>query len=305
LTVVRSQLSAWVGAPPAGEIWIGDDAAVVEVPAGPLVLAVDAAVAGVHADLNLVSLADLGWKAMAAAISDIAAMGARPRHALATFCVPPGTDVELLSRGVAEAQAEWSCPVIGGDLTGAEQVVVSIAVTGCLEPPNQPATTRAGASPGDLLFLTGPVGASAAGLRVLRSGRLTRSDTALATAHRRPRARVAEGGAARAAGATAMIDVSDGLARDIHRIAVASGIGIDLDRLPVADGATQEEALGGGEDYELVIAVPPDRAEPMLAAFKDAGLRAPAAIGRCTQHVGQLDLFGQSIAPVGWRHDIG
>jgi thiamine-monophosphate kinase len=305
LAAITRQLSATLGLPPAGEIWIGDDAAVVEWSHGPLVLAVDAAVAGIHAELELVSLADLGWKAVAAAISDIAAMGAQPRHGLVTLCLPAGTDLDQLNGGVAEAAAEWACPIVGGDLTGGNQVVVSIAVTGSLEPPDQRATTRGGASPGDRLFLTGPVGASAAGLRVLRDGPPSSSVMALVDAHRRPRARVAEGRAARAAGATAMIDVSDGLARDLHRMAIASRVGIDLDALPVASGATPDEALGGGEDYELVIAVPPQQAEPMVQQFVAAGLRPPVAIGQCTQRIGQLDLDGQPIPPVGWQHDLG
>src|ERR1700691_3047674 len=100
LADIRRDFLARFGPAPAGEIWIGDDAAVVGRPEGRLVLAVDAAVEGVHADLALVTLADLGWKAIAAAISDIGAMGARPMHALVTLCAPPGTDLALLNQGV-------------------------------------------------------------------------------------------------------------------------------------------------------------------------------------------------------------
>ena len=138
-------------------------------PADGLVLATDAAVAGVHADLAVVGLDDLGWKALTAAVSDLGAMGAVPRWALVTLVVPPRTDLDRLASGVAEASAAWACPVVGGDLTTADQVVVSVSVVGVLDGP-RPAVTRAGAAGGDTLFVTGPLGASAAGLRLLRAG---------------------------------------------------------------------------------------------------------------------------------------
>jgi thiamine-monophosphate kinase len=305
LASISTAFHARLGPAPSGELWIGDDAAIVQPPSGRLVLAVDAVAAGVHADLELVSTADLGWKALAVAISDIGAMGARPLHSLVTLCVPPETDIDPLIEGLADAALEWNCPVVGGDLTGAEQIVISVAVTGELEG-NRPAVARSGASSGDLVFLSGPVGASAAGLRVLRSGHpLGDLDVGLAAAHRRPRARVAEGRTARSAGATAMIDVSDGLALDCHRLAVASGVGMELDDVPVATGATLDEALGGGEDYELVMAIGPGSAGRLLEAFTDAGLRSPILIGRCTATTGQVRLRGQPLPPLGWQHDVG
>jgi thiamine-monophosphate kinase len=313
LSAIREGFVARFGPGPAGEIWIGDDAAVVHRPEGSLVLAVDAAVEGVHADLTLVTLADMGWKAMAAAISDVGAMGARPMHALVTLCTPPDTDLALLNQGVADAAATWDCPVVGGDLSLAGQVVVNVAVTGVLEPDLGPPVPRSGASPDDLLFLTGPVGAAAAGLRVLRAGVTAGGDWsaavpengALVSAHRRPLARVAEGRAARAAGATAMIDVSDGLALDLHRLATASGVGIDLDEVPVAPGATTDEALGGGEDYELVIAIAGRDAARLTERFAASGLRPPLAIGRCTGRTEQRALSGRPLPIVGWQHNLG
>jgi thiamine-monophosphate kinase len=306
------------GAVPEGEIWIGDDAAVVAGTGGPLVLATDAAVAGVHADLELVSLGDLGWKAMAATISDIGAMGGRPLYALVTLCVPAGVDVDQLVAGVVDAGRAWDCAVVGGDLSGADQVMVSVAVTGTLDDGSLPPVTRGGASPGDHLFVTGELGASAAGLRLLRIRRTlgtdrptgpseygamdTESDAALVVAHRRPRARVSEGRAARAAGATAMIDVSDGLSLDLHRLAVASGVGVELVDVPVARGATEEEALGGGEDFELVIATgSPQR---LIGQFERVGLRPPLRIGRCTSDRAQRTLRGGPLVLAGWQHDL-
>ncbi len=305
------------GSAPDGEIWIGDDAAVVEHH-GPLVLATDAVVAGVHADLDLVGLDDLGWKAMAAAISDLAAMGATPVHSLVTLCVPTGVEVDRVVAGVLDAARAWACSVVGGDLTQAGQLMISVAVIGTLDDPSQQPVTRSGASPGDQLFVTGELGASAAGLRLLRARSVassrsareavgpieasTESETALVLAHRRPRARVDEGRAARAFGASAMIDVSDGLSLDLHRLAVASGVGVTLEKVPVADGATEGEALGGGEDYELVIATAaPER---LVEGFARAGLRPPLALGRCTGDQARRTLRGDAMPLAGWQHEL-
>lgn len=288
------------GPPPPGDVWVGDDAAVLAAPAGRLVLATDAAVAGVHTDLRICSLGDLGWKALTATLSDIGAVGARPSYAVVDFCVPPGTDLVQLATGVAEAAAEWGCPVVGGDVTTASQVVVVAAATGVLEGDGPP-VLRSGASPGDRLVVTGPLGASAAGLRLLRSGAQDRDG--VIAAHRRPRARLAEGVVARRAGATAMMDVSDGLGIDLHRLAEASGVGVELDAVPVADGATAAEALGGGEDFELVIATP-DPAH-LAEAFAAAGLRPPIEIGRCTADEGQRMLRGVPFGRAGFEHPVG
>ncbi len=291
------------GPPPPSEIWIGDDAAVLERPPGVLLLATDAAVAGVHADLALVGVDDLGWKALTATVSDIAAMGGRPTHALVSICGPPGTDLDRLVDGVAEASAEWDCPVVGGDLSGAPALVVVAAVSGTVGPGGPPAVTRAGARPGDNLFVTGPLGASAAGLRLLREGPGRSGPPAAVTAHRRPRARVAEGQVARRSGASAMIDVSDGLSIDAGRLALASGVGLALDEVPVAEGARLDEALGGGEDYELVLAT----AEPnrLVDGFAAAGLRPPIPIGRCTPEPTERRLAGRPLDPVGFEHRFG
>lgn len=293
------------GATPRHELWIGDDAAVVARPVGPLVLATDAVVAGVHADLGLVGLDDLGWKALAVTLSDLAAMGAEPGHALLIVCAPSGTDLDLLCRGVAEAARHWNCPVVGGDLSSAEEIVVSTAVAGVLPGP-QPAVTRGGARAGDELFVTGPLGRSAAGLRVLRGdGPANPADRALVAAHRRPLALIAEGRAARAAGAHAMMDLSDGLGIDLHRLVGASAAGAELrsEAIPVAEGATLIEALGGGEDYELLMAT--DDPASLKRAFAEAGLREPRCIGHCTDRPGDVRLDGRPLERLGWEHAFG
>lgn len=291
---------------PVGQTWIGDDVAVVPGPVGRLLLATDAVVAGVHADLSLVGLDDLGWKAMVANLSDMAAVGGRPTHAVVTVAGPLGeTDVELLYDGIVEASERYSCPVVGGDLTSAPTLVVAVAMVGDSGPGPEPPVLRSGATAGDVLFVTGPLGSSAAGLRLLRKGRGAESPD-LVLAHRRPRARLAEGAAARAAGATAMIDVSDGLAAEVHHLAEASGVGVVVERVPVAIGVSRVSdeperlALGGGEDYELVFTAPdPERVETV---FVELGLGVPLRIGRCTDDAGERRLGEGDLPVLGWEH---
>jgi thiamine-monophosphate kinase len=291
---IRSRLPG----PPDGETWIGDDAAVVAPPPESLLLATDLVVAGVHVDLDLVGVDDMGWKAMAVNVSDLAAMAGRPQQALVAVAGPAATDLDALFDGLAEAASRYRCPIVGGDLCNADILVVSVAVTGTSG--GRPAVRRDGARPGDALFVTGPLGASAAGLGLLRSGRAPDAPE-LVAAHRRPEARVEEGQAARAGGATAMIDLSDGLALDLDRVAVASRVGLAITDVPVADGASAEQALGGGEDYELAFSAPdPD---VVGAAFRAARLRPPVRIGSCTADPDERLLDGRRLQPVGWQHD--
>jgi len=281
-------------APP--EVGIGDDAAVVRGPDGGwLLLAADTVVAGVHADLTLSDLDDLGWKAVAANVSDIAAMGGCPTHLLVTVAGPPDTDLDLLYRGIVDAARTWQCPVVGGDLTTSPVLVITVAVTGTLD---GPAILRSGAEAGDGIWVTGPLGLSAAGLRLLKQ--VGKGATAApAAAHRRPRPSVAAGLSAREAGATSMTDVSDGLIADLGHLATASGVGFTLGEVPVGDGATLDEALSGGEDYVLVFTAPAGAA--VEAAF--AGLPAPVRIGTCVADPSVRTLQGAPLATVGgWEH---
>lgn len=300
-----------------GEVYFGDDAAVLGGDRGPLLLTTDSSVSGVHADLALVAPDDLGWKAMAAAISDIAAMGGRPIGAVVSVCAPVDCDVDLVMRGIVAAAGAHGCPVVGGDLANAPAAVVTVTVLGSGD--GAPPVLRSGAHPGDTVFVTGETGAAAAGLALLRTERAARTAgretvrgrdnaarggrlAAAVLAHRRPTARLPEGRTARAAGATAMIDVSDGLARDVDNLATASGIGVSLERVPVAAGAELADALGGGEDYELVFTAPD--AEGVARAFALAGLRTPLAIGRCTSDAAERSLDGGPLPLLGYAHDF-
>jgi thiamine-monophosphate kinase len=283
-----------------GEVWIGDDAAVLDPPAGRMLFTTDLVVEGVHGDLDLLSSSDLGWRAMVASLSDIAAMGGQPRHAVVAVSGPPGTDLDGLYDGIAQASAAFGCPVVGGDLSGGECLVVALAMTGEVSHGPGP-VLRSGARPGDRLLVTGPLGAAAAGLRLLRSdsGGAGTGGT-LVAAHRRPQPRLGQGEVARQSGVRAMIDVSDGLAGDLVRLADASGIGFRLEDVPVAEGATLDDALSGGEDYELVMATAdPDALSQGLVA---AGLAAPLVIGVCVEDGAERTLQGRKLAAGGWEH---
>ena len=319
---IRSVLGSRIGV--SG---LEDDAAVLSVPPfSSLVVSVDSVVGGVHVDLDLCSPADVGWKALMGALSDLAAMGASPLGALVALCIPGGSgDGSLalgVTAGVAEAAGSAGCPVAGGDVSASSELVVAVTVLGVTYDGEQPPVVRAGAQPGDALLVTGPCGGSAAGLRVLRSG--LRSGAALwsgpgsqggaldaivagaaVATYRRPVARLAEGLLARRRGATAMIDVSDGLALDLHRLADASGLGFVLDEVPVAAGATLDEALGGGEDFELVVAVAAAEVDRLCDAFGDEGLRVPLRVGSVVADPELRVLGGQPLERSGWQHVIG
>jgi thiamine-monophosphate kinase len=281
-----------------------DDAAVLDLPAGgPLVASVDSVVEGVHFDLALCSPGDVGWKAVMGALSDLAAMGAGPLGALVALCIPGGAGDGALAlgvmAGVAEASRSGGCPVVGGDVSESAVLTVAVTVLGTAEAVGGPPVSRAGALPGDALLLTGPCGGSAAGLRALRAGR------GPGEAYRRPQARLREGRVARRGGAHAMIDVSDGLALDLHRLADASGVGFRLAEVPAAEGATLEDALGGGEDYELLIAVGGADADALVATFGREGLRLPARVGTIESDP-ELRLFGDgALERLGWQHRLG
>ena len=280
--------------------------AVVPGPTGSMLLAADAVVAGVHCDLELVGLDDMGWKAVVANVSDVAAMGGRPCFALVTVAGPLAQlDFDLLYDGLTAASDAYECPIVGGDLSTSATLVVAVAIVGDGGHPVPPPVLRSGARPGDVLFVTGPLGSSAAGLELLRVGSSSEAPD-LVLSHRRPRARLDEGTAARVGGATAMIAVSDGLASDLRHLADASGVGVVLDRVPVAIGVSRVSddaeamALGGGEDYELLFAAPyPDRSE---AVFAERGLGTPLRSGRCTGDPGERRLRDNDLPVLGWEH---
>lgn len=283
-------------------------------------VSVDSVVSGVHFDLAFCSPSDVGWKALQRALSDLAAMGAAPLGALIALCVPApsgsGSDSGSGSgsgegglalgvmAGVAEASAATGCPVVGGDVSSSGELVVAVSVLGTVEDAaggEGAPVSRSGAVVGDALYVTGPCGGSAAGLRLLREG-VAGADARFA--YRRPVALLAEGAVARRCGAHAMIDVSDGLALDLHRLADASGVGFTLDGVPVAAEATLEEALGGGEDYELLIAVGEADVERLERSFDESGLSEPIRLGSVVADAELRVLGGSELERLGWQHRL-
>lgn len=237
---------------------------------GELVVTQDALVEDVHFRFDLLDWRDLGYRAAAVNLSDLAASGAEPEALVVTLAVPPETEVDDVF-ALYDGLNEPGVPVAGGDTSRSERIMLSVTALGR----SARVPGRAGAKPGDTLVVTGPLGAAGA---AFREGRLARPPLRL------------EEGRELAAHAHAMLDVSDGLAVDAGHLAGRSGVRclIDLERVPLAEGATVED-LGFGEDFEL------------LAAVEDPGRFA--AIGACEEGKGvEFRLDGQVVQLSGWDH---
>lgn len=299
---------------------IGDDAALLAVPAGmELAVAIDTLVEGVHFPRGT-SPADLGWKALAANLSDLAAMGATPAWALLALTLPEAMDAaarEAFVDGFADGFAALAQPqrlaLVGGDTTRGP-LAVSVAVHGFV-PPGQ-ALARAGARAGDAVLVTGTLGDAAAGLRLLQQGIGADDARAAPLVGRlnRPTPRLAAGLALRGR-ASACIDVSDGLLADLGHVCAASGAGAEIEaallpRSPALLGLFDEAAaldfaLAGGDDYELCFTVPAARVAEVQADLARLGCGA-ARIGRIVEGAGVRvrGADGAWLAPArrGWDH---
>lgn len=295
-----------LGVPP-GEHWIGDDAAVLD---GGLLFATDVLVEGVHFDLGWCSGGDVGWKALAVNLSDLAAMGGTPRAAVVAMVVPRGRPAlaDEVAAGLGEAATRFGCPIVGGDTSAGDALVVTVSVLGAA--PGNGAVLRSGASSGDAIFVTGELGGAAAALRLLqkteaRGVAIAGPESIGLERLRRPTPRLREGRAAAAAGATAMIDLSDGLSGDLAHICEESGVGavVRASAIPTAPTATLDDVFGGGDDYEICFAAPD--VAGVEEAFAGLGLDTPVCIGKVTREQ-QLLIEDREITgpmPVtGWRH---
>jgi len=282
------------GVPTTLRVGIGDDAAVLRASARDLVLSVDASVEGVHFERAWLAPEDIGFRALSAALSDLAAMAAEPRCALVALTCPAELDDATLYAivdGFAQGQAHYGCPIAGGNLAAGPALSITTTVVG--ESPERP-LLRSGARAGHGLYVTGTLGAAAIGLQLLRTHREHLGPEQVAR-FRRPTARIEEGRAI-AAYASACIDVSDGLLQDLGHVCAASGVGCDVELaclpLPAGSPLTREEtlelALRGGEDYELLVAaeaVPSSSPLVRIGTFTtELGIRTLDSTGSPTAH---------------------
>ncbi len=274
---------------------IGDDCAILRPGAADeLVFTTDFVLEGRHFTLDTHSAADIGHKALARSLSDLAAMGSEPVFCLVSLAVPAelaGKWTAQFYKGLLGLASKYKLTLAGGDLSRFDRVVIDVMCCGRL--PRGQAILRSGAKPGDRICVTGKLGGSAAGFRRGRGPGWKR--------HLRPEPRVQLGIALRRLGIRAGMDISDGLAIDLHRLCIESKVSADIDHpLPVARGATLDEALSGGEDYELLFAAPREMQLPkkidglpitVIGTFKRGG-------------VGRLTFNGEPLKPKGFDHFV-
>ena len=291
------------GRAPAPVLGPGDDAAVLAVPDGRVVATTDLLVDARHFRRDWSTATDVGRKAAAQNLADVAAMGAVPTGLLLGLAVPPDLPVawlEELADGMRAECEPLGARVLGGDVVRADVLVLAVTAFGDLQ--GRAPVTRSGAKPGDVVAYTGRLGWAAAGLAVL--GRGFRSPVGVVAAHRRPEPPYAQGPRAAELGATAMVDVSDGLVADLQHVALASGVGIELDtsRLEVSAKLRDVGNALGVEPMDWVLAGGDDHA--LAATFPgDAPPPAPwTVIGRVARGRGVVVDGAAYQGPGGWDH---
>ena len=291
-----------------GRQGLGDDCALIRVGRTWLAVSIDLSLEGVHFRTDWLSFREIGWRAAAAALSDLAADGAQPFGVLASLGVPgnrqrrtgnasPAIDIMA---GVGAAAQRLGASVLGGDLVQSERYIVDVCVLGWTTRP----VRRDGARPGDGLWVTGALGGAEAALRSLAKGR--RPLPALFRRFARPEPRIAAGRRLAELGARAMIDISDGLAADAAHLAAASGVRVEiaLEQVPCFRGVDRHSAATSGEEFELLAALPPRFREPDARAFRRATGLPLTRIGRCARGSGvRVTDSGRPIAPpAGYDH---
>lgn len=275
----------------------GDDCAVLPATGRPLAVTTDALVEGVHFRDGWLTPEEIGRRAVVVNLSDLAAMGASPAYTLAAVTAPPDLPARALDEildGCAAASEEAGAVLAGGNLTRSAALTITVTALGTVD---GACLTRANARPGDVLVVTGTLGGAAAAVEELRAGRTPAP--ALRARFAAPVARVAAGRLLAAAGAHAAIDVSDGFLADLRHLCEASGVGavVDEESLPrlaeVAelDAAGRGFAASGGEDYELLVACPPEIAERLPELAHEASVEM-TVVGRCTEAAHGIVLRG-------------
>src|SRR4051812_14629384 len=294
--IVRTLLAEWGKAAQR----IGDDAAILEVPAGEkLVVSTDTSLEGVHFRRDWLNSFEIGYRATAAALSDLAAMAARPLGILIALTLPKGdrNEAREIAVGIREGASAVMCPIVGGDLSAGESLSLTITALGSAARP----LARSGAKVGQRVYVTGRLGGPAAAVRAWSAGKHPSDAERARFACPVPRIDAAMGLAAR--GATSGIDISDGLAADLAHIAAASNVGIELDaaRVPRFDGVSPSQAIASGEEYEVVVTAP----EVDTAAFAaEFGLEL-TEIGRVVAGPQRVTVLegGQKVStPPGFDH---
>ncbi|HEX6534273.1 MAG TPA: thiamine-phosphate kinase [Gemmatimonadaceae bacterium] len=291
--LIRALLARW-GERARG---VGDDAAVLDVPPGErLVVSADSSVEHVHFRREWLEPREIGWRAAASALSDLAAMGAAPLGLLASLSIPERwlADVPALAEGVGDAAAAAGAPIVGGDITRSSELVLAITVLGHAASP----LSRGGARDGDALWVTGTFGGPLAALRALERGE--RPDDAARDRFAHPVPRLREGRWLAQRGARAALDVSDGLLGDAGHLAAASGarVVLELDALPTVPGVSPADAARSGEEYELLVAAPHE----LDARAFEREFRLPLTrVGRVERGPAEVraTLRGARVAPVG------
>lgn len=283
---------------------LGDDCALVEWPGGTLALSTDATIENVHFRRGWLTDAEIGWRAAARALSDLAAEGAEALGILVALTAPRTVAAEALAEvmgGAADAVAAVGGRVLGGDLAAGDRWHLVVTVVGAAARP----VTRAGAEPGNELWVTGRLGGARAALDAWLGG--AAPDPAARRAFASPTPRVAAGVALAASGARAMIDLSDGLGGDARHLAAASAVRlvIDLDRLPLAPAARSPlDAAGGGEDYELLAAMPAEFGAAAAGVSERTGVPL-TRIGHVEAGAGVVFLLaGRATEVGGWDHFV-
>jgi len=294
--IVRSLLEEWGKSAER----IGDDAAVLEVPKGEmLVVSTDTAVEGVHFRRDWLNYFEIGYRATAASLSDLAAMGARPLGLMIALTLPEAdrNEARAIATGIREGASAVLCPIVGGDLSSGKILSLTITALGSVARP----LSRAGARPGQRVYVTGRLGGPAAALRAWHDGKEPSESDRGRFAHPVPRIDAAIGLAER--GATSAIDVSDGLIADIGHVAAASKVCIEIDlaRIPRFDGVSPLEAASSGEEYEIVVTAPEI---DVLQFSSEFGLDL-TEIGRVVAGPSRVELLNdgkQVTAPPGFDH---